>query len=97
VSDYHVNVFVSEEDGGHIADIPSLEACSAFGLTAEEALREVQEARAAWLDAAGAAGKPVPRPRYGPVIHQVSGARVARAHTPRSRRAMLWARVGSRR
>jgi hypothetical protein len=28
----------SDEDGGYIADIPDLEACSAFGTTPEEAL-----------------------------------------------------------
>jgi len=31
--DYHINIFYSEEDGGYIADIPDLEACSAFGET----------------------------------------------------------------
>jgi len=40
VKDYHINIFYSEEDGGYIADIPDLEACSAFGTTAEEALTE---------------------------------------------------------
>ena len=47
MSDYHINVFYSEEDGGYIADIPDLEACSAFGETADEALREVELAKAA--------------------------------------------------
>jgi len=37
--DYHINIFYSEEDGGYIADIPDLEACSAFGDTPEEALK----------------------------------------------------------
>lgn len=37
----------SEEDGGYVADIPDLEACSAFGRTPEEALREVEKARTA--------------------------------------------------
>lgn len=59
-----------EEDGGYIADIPDLEACSAFGATPEEALAELKEARRAWLEAARASGKPVPRPRYRPVIYQ---------------------------
>ena len=27
--DYHINIFYSETDGGYIADIPYLEACSA--------------------------------------------------------------------
>ena len=42
MSDYHINVFYSEEDGGYIADIPDLDACSAFGETAETALAEVE-------------------------------------------------------
>lgn len=33
MSDYHINVFYSDEDGGYIADIPDLDACSAFGDT----------------------------------------------------------------
>ena len=44
---YHINLLYSEEDGGYIADIPDLKACSAFGATAEEALKEVEAARAA--------------------------------------------------
>lgn len=35
MKDYHINIFYSEEDGGYIADIPDLEACSAFGETPE--------------------------------------------------------------
>lgn len=70
--DYHINIFYSEEDGGYIADIPDLQHCSAFGETAEEALREVQEARRLWLEAATAEGKPIPAPAYKPVIYQTS-------------------------
>ena len=72
MKDYHINIFHSEQDGGYIADIPDLQACSAFGATPEEALREVERAKAAWLEAASAAGKPVPEPRYRPVIYAVS-------------------------
>ena len=68
--DYHINIFYSEEDGGYIADIPDLEACSAFGETADQALAEVERARGAWIAAARAAGKSVPEPRYRPVIYQ---------------------------
>ena len=71
MNDYHSNIFFSREDKGYIADIPDLEACSAFGSTPEDALREVQRAKVAWLEAARAAGKPLPRPRYRPVIYQV--------------------------
>jgi len=72
MKDYHINIFYSEEDGGYIAEIPDLDACSAFGETAEEALREVQLAKQAWLEAARSEGKPVPRPRCRPVIDSIA-------------------------
>ncbi|PYQ30713.1 MAG: type II toxin-antitoxin system HicB family antitoxin [Acidobacteria bacterium] len=62
MSDYHIHIFYSEEDGGYIADIPELDACSAFGASAEEALAEVQRAKAAWLITAREAGRPIPEP-----------------------------------
>jgi len=68
--DYHINIFFSKADAGYIADIPDLAACSAFGVTPEEALREVQRAKTAWLAAAREARKPIPRPRYRPAIYQ---------------------------
>jgi len=70
MKNYHINIFYSEEDEGYIADIPDLKACSAFGETPEEALREVQIAKATWIEAALAEGIPVPTPRYKPVIYQ---------------------------
>jgi len=72
VRDYHINIFWSEEDGGYIADVPDLEACSAFGSTPEEALHEVQVAKAAWLEAAKSSGKPIPNPRYRPAIYRLT-------------------------
>jgi predicted RNase H-like HicB family nuclease len=72
VTDYHINIFYSAEDGGYIADIPDLRACSAFGATPEEALAEVERAKAAWLAAARETGKPVPPPRYRPAIYQTA-------------------------
>jgi predicted RNase H-like HicB family nuclease len=72
VKDYHINIFYSDEDGSYIADIPDLKACSAFGSTPEEALREVEQAKSAWLEAARADKKPIPEPRYRPVIYQVN-------------------------
>ena len=61
---FHINIFYSEEDGGYIADIPDLKYCSAFGETKEEALQEVLEAKAAWLETAKTQGKPIPEPKY---------------------------------
>ena len=73
MKDYHINTFYSPEDGGYIADIPDLVACSAFGKTPAEALEQLQVAKIAWLEAAREAGRPIPRPRYRPVIYQVPG------------------------
>ena len=39
MKDHHINIFYSDDDGGYIADIPDLEAYSAFGKTPDEALR----------------------------------------------------------
>lgn len=71
--DYHINIFYSEEDDGYIADIPDLEPCSAFGETPEEALKQVQIARALWIEAAQEAGLPIPEPKYRPAIYQAAG------------------------
>lgn len=70
MKDYHINIFYSDKDGGYIADIPDLTCCSAFADTPEEALRQVQVAKEAWLEAAHAEGKAIPRPKYLPVIYQ---------------------------
>lgn len=68
-SDYHINVFYSAEDEGYIADVPDLKSCAAFGATPEEALREVLQAKEAWLAAAKKHRKPVPAPRFRPAIY----------------------------
>ena len=72
MKDYHINIFHSEEDGGYIADIPDLQACSAFGETADEALRQVELAKSAWLESAREEGKPIPPPKYRPAIYQAT-------------------------
>ena len=61
-----------EDDGGYVADIPDLAACSVFGPSAEEALREVQVAKAVWIEVARASGRPIPRPRYRPAIYRLA-------------------------
>ena len=70
--DYHINVFFSEADACYIADIPDLRFCSACGATPEEAVREVQIAKAAWLKVAKERGKTIPKPTYRPVIYQTT-------------------------
>lgn len=69
MNDYHINLFYSDEDGGYVADIPDLDACSAFGSTPELALAEVEIAKDAWLSTAREDGRPVPEPRYRPAIY----------------------------
>ena len=70
MKDYHINIFYSDADEGYIADIPDLQHCSAFGKTAEEALAQVQLAKQLWLETAQSEGKPIPEPKYKPVIYQ---------------------------
>ena len=71
MKDYHINVFYSEEDGCYVADIPDLKFCSALGDTPEEAVRELQTAKAAWIRVAKERGKPIPKPKYRPAIYQL--------------------------
>ncbi|MBP8001512.1 MAG: type II toxin-antitoxin system HicB family antitoxin [Chloroflexi bacterium] len=72
MQDYFISIFYSEEDGGYIADIPDLRFCSAFGETPEEALREVQLAKEAWLETARRSGRPIPTPKYRPAIYHLT-------------------------
>lgn len=67
--DYHINVFYSQDDGGYIADIPDLDACSAFGASPQSALEEVLQAKDAWLGAARERGIAIPPPRYRPALY----------------------------
>ena len=69
MSDYHINVFYSDEDGCWVADIPDLGMCSAFGETAAEAVSEVEQAKQGCLEVAQELGLPIPEPRYRPMSH----------------------------
>ncbi len=71
MKDYHLNIFYSEEDEAYIADIPDLKYCSAIADTPQQALHEVMLAKTAWLEAAKAENKNIPKPRYRPVIYQI--------------------------
>jgi predicted RNase H-like HicB family nuclease len=72
MKDYHINIFYSDEDHGYIADVPDLQHCSAFGETPAEALEQVLIAKDAWLKAARAKRKPIPKPTFRPAIYQVA-------------------------
>ena len=70
---YPAQVFWSNDDKGFIAVAPDLPGCSAFGRTRQDALNELQDAIQAWIEAAQAAGKPIPRPSAPATDHQHSG------------------------
>jgi antitoxin HicB len=61
-SHYPAQVFWSDEDEGYIAVATDLPGCSSFGATQQEALAELQDAITAWIQAAQAAGNPIPDP-----------------------------------
>jgi predicted RNase H-like HicB family nuclease len=71
MKDYHINIFYNEEDEAYIADTPDMKYCSAIGETPQQALNEVILAKTAWLEAARAENKTIPKPRYRPVIYQI--------------------------
>lgn len=72
VKDYHINIFWSVKDDCYIADIPDLKYCTAHGDSPQEALAEVLIAKEGWLEVAREEGKPIPPPRYKPVIYQAA-------------------------
>jgi predicted RNase H-like HicB family nuclease len=62
VTSYPIQVYWSDEDRTWIADVPDLPFCTAHGPTPHEAVAEVEEAVAAWLEAAETDGRAVPAP-----------------------------------
>lgn len=84
---YPINIFWSDEDEGFIAEAPDLPGCSAWGATEADAAREAQDAIAAWLQAAQAAGKTVPQPHAVQPLQGYSGKFLVRL--PRSLHARL--------
>lgn len=50
------------DGGGFVAFVPDLPGCMSDGATPEEALANVQDAIATWIEAARDMGHPVPSP-----------------------------------
>ncbi|MGE0134892.1 MAG: type II toxin-antitoxin system HicB family antitoxin [Dehalococcoidia bacterium] len=63
---YHIDIFYSDEDECHVADLPDFGYCSVCGDTPEEALAELLIAKELWLEAAREDGIPLPVPRHRP-------------------------------
>lgn len=58
----YTRVLRQDEDGGVVATIAELDGCMADGSNESEALQNLREAQAAWLEAAIATGQDVPLP-----------------------------------
>ena len=52
----------TEDGGGFVATVPDLPGCMSDGETPEEALANVRDAVAAWIEEARALGRTVPKP-----------------------------------
>lgn len=55
-----VVMYPDHEDGGWVVEVPSLPGCISQGDTREEALTNVRDAIATWIDGAQQVGMPVP-------------------------------------
>lgn len=60
---YELIVYWSAEDAAFVVDVPELLGCMAHGATPSNAVAAAQEAIQLWLDAAAAAGRPIPEPK----------------------------------
>ena len=65
LQDYQVVIGpLSEKDGGgYIATVPELPGCMSDGESPQEALDNVYDAIACWIEAAQEMGRPVPEPK----------------------------------
>lgn len=52
----------AEDGGGFLATVPDLPGCMSDGATPEEAIANVQDAIAAWIEAAQQTGRQIPHP-----------------------------------
>lgn len=59
---YEVIIYWSQEDDAYVAEVPQLAGCAAHGDSQAEALGNVQDAIALWLETAAEFGDPIPVP-----------------------------------
>ena len=55
-----VVIYADHDDGGWVAEVPSLPGCISQGDTREEVLRNIRDAIETWIDGAQQAGMKVP-------------------------------------
>ena len=61
------HVITGEPVEGYLGDVPELPGCVTAGETAEEALGNLDEAMAVWIESTLGHGDPIPEPAAGPV------------------------------
>ncbi len=67
-----VEPLAPEEGGGFAAIVPDLPGCMSDGNTPEDAVTNVRDAIAAWIDAARAMGRSVPTPSRHLIIRDAA-------------------------
>lgn len=60
---YEIILYWSEDDSAYIAEVPELAGCMADGVTAGEALHNVEIIAKEWIETAQELGRPVPIPK----------------------------------
>lgn len=60
---YEIIIYWSDADQAFLAEAPELPGCMAHGDSYEEALRNVRDAMAFWLDVAREQGESIPTPK----------------------------------
>lgn len=63
---YLIETFWSDEDQAYLCTAPDLPGCSAAGDTPLDAVREMQDAMASWLQACANMGRELPLPKATP-------------------------------
>ena len=60
---YEIIIYWSDEDNAFIAEVPELSGCMADGASYAEAVAEVENVIAEWIETAMEEGRSIPKPR----------------------------------
>lgn len=55
-------ILIPDDDGGYSAEMLEFPGCYSQGDTAEEAIRNLEDAARNWIEVTSAAGRPIPPP-----------------------------------
>jgi predicted RNase H-like HicB family nuclease len=69
-------VVETDEDGVFVATVPALPGCVSDGRTRAEAIENIKEAIAAYLESIVKAGDPMPEPAYDSEIVEIDLGRI---------------------